>query len=306
MKEEQYLKNISVPEGPVDVILDTDTYNEIDDQFAIAYMLGAQEKLRIKGFCAAPFVNEKADTPKEGMEKSYDEILKLLSLAHADEWKANVYKGSERYLSDETTPVESPAASFMARMADSYTPEHPLYIVAIGAITNVASAILMNPDMIENTVIIWLGGHGHHMPDNEEFNLKQDVAAGRVIFGCGVPLVQLPCFGVVDQLRTTKPELEYWLKGKNELSEYLMENTIREAESYAAGKPWSRVIWDVAAVAWLLNEKQHLMKSSICASPIPEYAHCYSFDEKRHKICYVYQVDRDAIFEDLFDKLSTF
>ena len=38
------------PTGLIDVILDTDAYNEIDDQFAIAYLLRATEKCRIRAF----------------------------------------------------------------------------------------------------------------------------------------------------------------------------------------------------------------------------------------------------------------
>lgn len=36
MTNEQRIKNLSVPRGNVDVVLDTDAYNEIDDQFAIS------------------------------------------------------------------------------------------------------------------------------------------------------------------------------------------------------------------------------------------------------------------------------
>ena len=43
MTKEQYVKNLSVPTGKVDVVLDTDAFNEIDDQFAIAYLLRWQE-----------------------------------------------------------------------------------------------------------------------------------------------------------------------------------------------------------------------------------------------------------------------
>ena len=63
-------------------------------------------------------------------------------------------------------------------------------------------------------MVVWLGGHAYHMNDNREFNLSQDIAAARVIFGCGVPVVQLPCIGVVDKLTISQPEIEYWLKGK--------------------------------------------------------------------------------------------
>ena len=158
------------------------------------------------------------------------------------------------------TPVESDSADFMATLADCYSPQKPLYIVAIGAITNVASAILKNPQMVENTVIIWLGGRGLHMPRGvQEFNMQQDIAAARVVMGCGVPVVQLPCTGVVDHFITTGPELNYWLVDKNPLADYLARNTIQEAESYARGKPWSRVIWDVTAVAWLMNDDYRFM-----------------------------------------------
>ena len=36
--------------------------------------------------------------------------------------------------------------------------DDPLYVVAIGAITNVASAILLEPEIIKHIVVVWLGG----------------------------------------------------------------------------------------------------------------------------------------------------
>ena len=305
MTQEQYFKNLTVPKGKIDVVLDTDAYNEIDDQFAICYMIKNTWKFSVKGICAAPFLNSKSISPADGMSKSYDEILKLLKLANKEELKQIVLKGSENYLPNETTPVESDAADFMAELAKDYSPENPLYIVAIGAITNVASAILKNPEMKENCVVIWLGGHATHIPRAAvEFNMKQDIAAARVVFDCGIPLVQLPCGGVVDHFATSKYELQHWLKGKNTLCDYLCENTVKEAESYAVGKPWSRVIWDVTAVAWLLNEDEKFMKDRLIPSPIPEYDMHYAVNENRHFIKYVYKLNRDALFEDLFRVLG--
>lgn len=305
MKREQYLKNLSVPEGKIDVVLDTDAYNEIDDQFAIGYMLRNTQKFNIKGICAAPFLNGKSTCASDGMEKSYNEIRKLLSLAEMRGLENSVFKGSEEFLKDEKTAVRSEAADFIAALADDYSPEKPLYIVAIGAITNVASALLKNPKMTENCVVVWLGGHGVHMPlAASEFNMKQDIAAARVVFGCRIPLVQLPCGGVVDHFLTSKYELEHWLKGKNALCDYLYNNTVQEADSYAAGKPWTRVIWDVTAVAWLLNENSKFMAERLMPSPIPEYDGHYAFDPTRHLIKYVYNINRDSLFEELFNKLG--
>lgn len=310
LKNLQLMKNLAVPTGKVDVVLDTDTYNEIDDQYAVAYMLKSLDRINVKGFCAAPFyappINNKSVSAADGMEKSYREIFNILELAGRKDLSEHVYRGSENYLPDEETPVPSEAASFMANLANEYSIDNPLYIVAIGAITNVASAILMNPEMKEKTVIIWLGGHAVHMPDTYEFNMLQDVAAARVIFGCGVPLVQLPCSGVVDNFATSRYELEHWLKGKNELCDYLLNITVNEAESYAAGKPWTRVIWDVTAIAWLLNDNDRFMRGALRPSPIPEYDHHYGSDPTRHLIQYVYHINRDALFEDLFKKLGSY
>lgn len=305
MTTDQLFRNLSAPKRRVDVILDTDAYNEIDDQFAIGYMLKKPERFNVKAICAAPFTNEKSDGPADGMEKSYDEILKLLSLMEMDGLSNIVYKGSEKYMPDEKTPVESDAADLMSTLADGYSADDPLYIIAIGAITNVASAILKNPRMCENCVVVWLGGHAVNAPIAAgEFNMYQDIAAARVIFGSGVPLVQLPCGGVVESFATTGPELQYWLSGKNALCDYLVENTVNEANKYAKGKPWSRPIWDVCAVAWLINEGWQFMRERLIPAPIPEYDGHYAFDDGRHFIKYIYKINRDRLFEDLFETLA--
>lgn len=304
MTTAQFLTNLETPTGIVDVVLDTDTYNEIDDQFALSYLIRSPERINVKGFCAAPFFNANSSSPEDGMEKSYDEIHNLLRLAGREDLLPLVYRGSRRYLPDEQTPVPSEAADFLTRLAENYSPERPLYIVAIGAITNVASALLQNPGMKEKVVLVWLGGHAHHWNHTAEFNMMQDVAAARIVFGCGVPLVQLPCCGVVDRFTVSRWELEHWLKGKNPLADYLADHTIEAAESYAAGTPWTRVVWDVTAVAWLLNDGQRFLSDELRHSPIPEYDHHYGFDNTRHFMKYVTSVNRDALFRDLFEKLA--
>lgn len=306
MTHEQLLKNLEVPAGPIDVVLDTDTYNEIDDQYALSYMLAWQEKLKVRAILAAPFYNDNSSSPEDGMEKSYDEILNLLHLAGRDEMKPLVYRGSRTYLSDEKTPVDSPAAQRLVELAMEYSSEKPLYVVAIGAITNVASALLMRPEIKDRIVVVWLGGNAHEWPSAIEFNMMQDEAGARVLFGCGAPLVQLPCMGVVDHFTTSGPELEYWLRGKNALCDYLVQHTVEEANSYAAGRVWSRVIWDVTAVAWLVNDGKRFMNYKVIPAPIPQMDHHYSFDFTRHPMSYVFSINRDALMQDLFDKLGQF
>lgn len=299
---EELMNRLQRPTGMVDVVIDTDTYNEIDDQYAVSYLIRSDEKLRTKAIYAAPFTNSKSTGAEDGMEKSYDEIMRILKLLKREDLKSQVYKGSREYLKSETEPVVSEAAGDLARRAMEYTPEHPLYVVAIAAITNIASALLMNPRIKDRIVLIWLGGHAYHWPHTREFNMYQDVAGARVVFGCKVPLVQLPCRGVVSAFTTSGPELLHHLSGKNELCDYLVDVTVREAMNCGGGETWTRAIWDVTAVAWLLDPE--FEEDCLVHSPIPEYDDRYAFDHTRHFIKYVYHINRDKLFGDLFKKLT--
>ncbi len=293
----QRLRMLERPTGPVDLVLDTDAYNEIDDQFAIAYAIRANDRLNLLALYAAPFFNAHSESAEDGMEKSYDEILNLLKLTGTE---YPVYRGSKVYLPDEQTPVDSPAARDLVERAKAYSPEHPLYVVAIGAITNVASALLMDPSIADNIVVVWLGGHALEWPENAEFNIKQDVASARVVFASGAPLVMLPCRGVVSSFTTTGPELDYWLRGKNDLSNYLVQHTVDEVNTYAVGRVWSRVIWDVTTIGWLLNDDNRFMDDKLIPTPIPEYDHHWAIDPTRPLCKYVYHIKRDPLMADLF------
>ena len=301
MTNEQRLRYLEAPSGNVDVVLDTDAYNEIDDQYAIAYLLRSKEKINVRAICAAPFFKSGVSSAQEGMEKSYDEIQKILSLTGES---VPTFKGAGEYLKDESTPVISDASRKIAELANEYSPANPLYVVAIGAITNVASALLLNPEMKERTVVVWLGGNAHHHPGTAEFNMVQDIAAARVVMQSGVPFVQLPCAGVVDRFSISRPELEYWFLGKNELSDYLAKITIAEAEKRKAGKPWTRVIWDVTAIAWLINGPGLFMKSKIIPTRVPTYKSVYDTQYQGYPMAYVYHIYRDALMTDLIDKLT--
>jgi hypothetical protein len=296
------LGRLRKPLGSIDAVIDTDTWNEIDDQFALAFLIKSKEKINLKRIYAAPFFNHKSTSPADGMEKSYNEIFHILDLMERDDLKPLVRRGSTSYLLSETIAVDSPASRDLCEMAMTYSEDLPLYVIAIGAITNIASAILMNPEIRDRIVVIWLGGHAHHWPDTKEFNMSQDVAAARVIFGCGVALVQLPCMGVVSAFTTSGPELEHWLRGKNKLCDYLTDYSIESALKDGGLPNWTRAIWDVTAVAWLLDGD--FMADNLTPSPIPQYDHHYSFDPHRHLIRYVYHINRDRLFKALFETLG--
>ena len=278
------------------MVLDTDTYNEIDDQFAVVYAMFS-EQIAVEAIYAAPFYNSRSSNPGDGMEKSYEEIHRVLDkLDHQHE--KFVFRGSTTYLPGSDQPVESDAAANLIERAMAERDE-PLYVAAIGAITNVASAILLEPRIIERIVLVWLGGQPYYWPNTREFNLGQDISAAQVIFNCGVPLVQIPCKNVSEHLRTTVPEMERYAKGRGDIGDYLYEIFAAYHEDHFA---WSKVIWDIAAIAWMVNPKW--VPSHISPSPILTSECTWSFDSSRHFIRVAIDAHRDAIFGDLFRKLE--
>ncbi|RIH66763.1 nucleoside hydrolase [Mariniphaga sediminis] len=298
LEEAFRLKQLEPPSGKVRVVLDTDTYNEVDDQFALAYAYLSKEKIQLEAVYAAPFHNARSEGPADGMEKSYQEILRLLKMLGKSPEKF-AFRGSDRYLEDVTRPVRSEAALDLVQKAMASSPENPLYVVPVGCITNIASAILIEPEIIKNIVVVWLGGNGLNWPHQREFNLKQDVLAARVVFDSGVPLVVMPCRPVVSHFHTTIPELKYYLEGKNELSDYLY-NIVCE---YSGGKEaYSKVIWDVTTVAWLVNPTW--IQTDLVHSPVLTDQMTFSVDHSRHFIRMATDLRRDAIFRDLFSKLA--
>ena len=71
------IQRLQPTEGKTRIVIDTDTYNEIDDQFAIAYAFFSPDNFIIDGIYAAPFYNTRSDNAGHGMELSYEEILRL-------------------------------------------------------------------------------------------------------------------------------------------------------------------------------------------------------------------------------------
>lgn len=292
---EAQVRALELPEGKIDMVLDTDTFNEVDDQFALAYALLSPERLNVEAIYAAPFYNSRSTGAKDGMEKSYQEIQRLLGKMNRTE---NVLRGSEAFL-PESGYVDSPAARDLVERAMARADGERLYVVAIGAITNVASAILMEPRICEKIAVVWLGGHPTSYPTALEFNLSQDVRAARIVLDCGCPLTLVPCLGVSSHLLTSVQELSACIGGKNPLCDALVELFAAYSDDHFA---WAKEIWDVSTIAYLINPEW--VPTKIVHSPLLTDDSHWAHDENRHLIREAYFCRRNPIFRDLFEKLA--
>jgi inosine-uridine nucleoside N-ribohydrolase len=232
------------------------------------------------------------------MLKSYEEILRLLEqLDHPSE--GLVYHGARRYLERLDTPVRSDAVDDLISRA--MQPRNgPLYVVAIGAITNIASALLLKPDIGEHIVIVWLGGHPQYWPHTREFNLQQDVLSAQVVFNCGAPVVQIPCKNVAEHLRTTVPEMAAYVSGQGAIGDYLYRTFVDYHSDHYA---WSKVVWDISAIGYLVDPGW--VPTEVRPSPVLRDDVTWGSEEAdRHPFRVAVDVHRDRVFGDLFRKLS--
>ena len=161
MSEARRVERLALPDpagAALEVVLDTDTFNEIDDQFALAYALLSPQRIDLQAVHAAPFVNDRSATPAEGMNKSFDEVHEVLGrLGRGGE--VAVLRGSERWMTEAGGAVSSEACGDLVERAMArHVDDAPLYVVAIGAPTNVASALVERPAVTERVVVVWLGG----------------------------------------------------------------------------------------------------------------------------------------------------
>lgn len=350
LSQDQRRHLLEPPAGPIRVVIDTDTANEIDDQFALAWALLSQDVLKIEGVYAEPYSfgiyrgslletqallragqnvpehlasftgwvksleavgRDPRDlhfcTPAEGMEESYQEIFRVYEKLGMNP-SSQVCRGSERYLNSYEEPIRSEAAEHLVERA--LASDEPLYVIAIGAVTNVASALLMAPEIASRIVVTWTSGYPTNTKIyNHSFNMEQDMLASQLLYSSGVPLVYLPGYYLGSQLRLSLPEMETYVRGKGAMGDYLYHlfthNPIYEQRAIDGhfGRTW--VIWDLINIAWLINPGW--VPTKLVPTPALGDDRFWHHDESTaptHLSREAFEIDRDSIFRDFFRKLE--
>jgi len=255
-------------------------------------------------------------SPKEGMEKSYHEIIHVYKLLEM-EGKQRAYLGAENYLRSLDTPIASESTEDLITRANEYKNE-PLYVSAIGCVTNIASAILIAPEIIRNIVVLWTAAYPTSVRiPNSSFNLDQDILAAQILFDSGVPHVYLPGYHVGAQLTLSLPDMQGWIKDKGKLGQYLFDEYIkwyqkRQNESHIFDKDntnindmrgYTKVIWDLINIAWLLRPSW--VPTEILRAPsLDDNTYWMNHANGRHIMREAYDIDRDGIFQDLIAKFE--
>ena len=284
-------------------ILDTDTDAEIDDQFAITYAM-LLEDIDILALTAAPYSYEGSDPPEVCMRESYRELVHVRDLVDPD-GKMNIpcYLGSENYLDSITSPVISEAAENIVRIVNEA--DDIVYIGVIGCPTNVASALLLDPSIVDKAVIVLLGGHSFNYDYCGDFNFCQDTNAVRVIFESEVPVIFLPAVGCTDSICMSNSEVYFYLKDKaGKIGNYLCDLFDHEEcppENSDGCQSRLRSIYDLGTVAFL-HDPGKFVYQKVPARTVTSTCHWKTLNDAKN-IIYVEAAHRNPIISEFLNTL---
>jgi len=284
----------------VRVIISSDVANEADDQFAIVHQL-LTPTFDVRGIVAAHF-ESKAMVVGTTMEKSYQELKKLLTAIGMEDVPA--LRGCPLPLKNDRDTPESEGVDFIIKEALRDDPR-PLYVTCQGALTDLAAALNRCPEIGERLTAVWIGGQPYPT-GGVEFNLMQDVAAGRVLMDSKAGVWQLPVtvYGTMEvsmaelaaRVRPCGPVGRYLYK---EIEDYNLDNDdapgLRNGENWSLGD--SPVIGALLGCGW--RENYHMETAPHIADDMR-----YQPNPGGKQIRVYDYVDVRFILEDMYAKLA--
>ena len=283
------------------VIVDTDAKNEADDQFAIVHAL-LSPMLDVRGLVPAHFGTRRSDRSLAESREEVDLLLDLLGM----QGQVTVADGAAAAIPDEATPADSAGARLIIEESLAASPEDPLFVAFLGPLTDMASAILLDPAIVDRpVVVIWIGGVGYGGVETYpgvEFNLSNDIAAANVVFDSGIEIWQVPS-NVYSSVSVGYAELEDKIGDAGPLGEYLVRQVHEFNDAYNSEPIESRSLGDSPAISLMLFSRGGTFRTV----PAPRFgAEGHHVPGSGHPVRVCESVDVRFLLEDMFAKIRRF
>jgi inosine-uridine nucleoside N-ribohydrolase len=230
------------------VIIDADTGNEVDDLYAIVRGL-IEPDWEVLGLNATQWQASHWSVPKS-MEESYRLNQVLLSYLQMD-GKVKSNRGAEARLYDWGNKSQTSAASNFIIEEAQKAGNDKINVIVLGALTNVASAILDEPSVTSKIRVYWLGttyDFERGVMKNLDFNSVMDIQAVDVVFNSDVELHVIPG-NVSSQMTMNWKETEERFRGKHELLDFLLQRWYNHLD----GGRRKRTIWDLSIIQAVIH-----------------------------------------------------
>ena len=289
----------SMHADPRALVITTDCGASYDDQWAIAHLAKSPD-FQMRGIVTTLAPNLKHPTA-EATARACRELLSLLKLPNAPP----VVAGSSEPLAAENQPRRGPGVDFLLEAAKTASTDHRLTVLMIGTATDVASALLIDPTWADRVEIIamafdtWKDG-------GDPWNVKNDLAAWRVVLASRVPLVVGDDAVCRRDLALSPEGARASIGPIGGIGAYLAELV---AAAYKRnpdlarsknGEPPALPIWDEVVVAHLLG----LTRTEKHARPMLRDDRSLDHGRRGGTITWIVGVERDRLWADLVAKLG--
>lgn len=285
---------------PLRVVLDCDTKNEVDDQFAIAHALGLPPgTLDVRGVISVHNTLVHGPASRNIYQEEAERVVALCGS------RVPCVPGAERPMEDRHTPVESEGLDFLVEEAR----RGPLTVIATGPATDVASLALVAPEVLENMRVVWLGGFGDEESYGRfkmgELNGRADIASWRLLLEEPLDLIQIPGWpGPAKVLVEAADFVEELRALGRPVADYLAEILLEWVAGYEGDvdPKGQKIIWDVSCVSAVADpESVTIDRISV---PTLDAAGAHDFTRRGREIDVVTDLDEHRVMRNLMAALE--
>ncbi|MBX6314823.1 MAG: nucleoside hydrolase, partial [Isosphaeraceae bacterium] len=219
--------------------------------------------------------------------------------------RPRIEAGSSRPLESRSRPRPNPGVDLLIEQARGHAPDDRLVVLVLGAATDVASALLVDPTWADRVEIVAIG-FDRWPEGGDPWNVKNDVAAWQVLLGSRAPIVVGDIAVTRRHLKMDAAQANALLSDRGEAGRSLstlLQGWLATHGDEAAAETGDRSIvpvWDEVAVAYLLG----LVETKTHPRPALRADGTFDHERPRGTITWVSTIDADRLWADLGRRLE--
>ncbi|KAA2217025.1 nucleoside hydrolase [Maribacter flavus] len=270
------------------VLLDADTANEVDDAYALSIIL-MNDNVDVVALNATQWQASQWTT-ENSMEDSHRLNQTLLGIMGLNT-KTN--RGGASRMYDWGDRAQHSAAAYeIIKQAKAQKNGKKINVIALGALTNVASAVFIEPSIADNIRLYWLGStydFEKGVLRRDDFNCAMDPYALTHLLFSSVEMHIIPisvASKMIFEYEETRTQLE---------NHFLGDFLLKVWDDHIDGGRTQRTIWDLSIVNAFLHPEW-----------VEEVEITTSKDNGGRKVFYYKDFDADRMRADFFQKIKAY